>query len=168
MPPIHVAAAGVQAAADLKSLQSPETYVGYDRQANFASPETLATDHEEHYTTPASLQLNQWGLEGTWVVRQDDAGLASPSGKLFFRFHARDVHLVLGPSKDGNSDTLPGVGRWPAGGADAGVDVDAAGAGVVTEHRLYQLIRQRGAIEDRTLQIEFLDPGVEAFAFTFG
>jgi cytochrome c biogenesis protein CcdA/thiol-disulfide isomerase/thioredoxin len=165
---VSVAAQGVQAAPDLGAIQSPETYVGYDRQEHFASPQPVAKDRAAQYSAPGKLQLNQWGLVGTWRVGEENALLTEPSGKIVFRFHARDLHLVLGPRADGQPVrfrvTLDGAP--PA--AQHGVDVDAQGNGLVKEHRLFQLIRQKGTVEDRTLQIEFLDGGVEAFAFTFG
>jgi thiol-disulfide isomerase/thioredoxin len=165
---VQVAAAGAQAAPDLPDVRSPETYIGYERQEHYASPEELAKDNDERYSLPARPRLNQWGLEGWWTVRNEHAVLGTAPGKIVFRFHARDLHLVLGPRKGGK----PVRFRVLLDGAppldDAGVDVDKQGSGAVNEHRLYQLIRQKGAVEDRTFQIEFLDPGVEAFAFTFG
>jgi cytochrome c biogenesis protein CcdA/thiol-disulfide isomerase/thioredoxin len=165
---VEVAAAGAQAAPDLPDVRSPETYIGYERQEHYASPEELAKDNDERYSLPVRPRLNQWGLAGWWTVRNEHAVLGTPPGKIVFRFHARDLHLVLGTPKGGK----PVRFRVLLDGAppldDAGVDVDKQGSGVVNEHRLYQLIRQKGAVEDRTFQIEFLDPGVEAFAFTFG
>jgi cytochrome c biogenesis protein CcdA/thiol-disulfide isomerase/thioredoxin len=165
---VRVVGAGAQAAPDLGDVRSPETYIGYERQEHYASPEEIARDNEERYSAPARPRLNQWGLTGWWTVRGEHAVLGSPPGKIVFRFHARDLHLVLGPGRS----RKPVRFRVLLDGAppleDGGVDVDKQGNGVVNEHRLFQLIRQKGPVEDRTFQIEFLDSGVEAFAFTFG
>ena len=165
---VQVNGAGAQAAADVSDVQSPETYVGYGRQQNYASPETIQQDLPATYTAPGRLNVNQWGLGGTWNVGDERATLVAAPGKIIFRFHARDLHLVLGPGKDGKPIRFRVLldGAPPAD--DRGVDVDGRGNGTVKEYRLYQLIRQKGKVEDRTFQIEFLDPGVEAFAFTFG
>jgi cytochrome c biogenesis protein CcdA/thiol-disulfide isomerase/thioredoxin len=165
---VKVNATGVQAAPDLAAVRSPETYVGYSRHENFASPQSIARDHRGSYTAPVRPVVNQWGLDGTWSVGEEHAELTTAPGKIVFRFHARDLHLVLGPRPDGKPvrfrvslDGAPPL-------ADGGADVDKDGNGAVNDYRLYQLIRQKGAVEDRTFQIEFLDPGVQAFAFTFG
>jgi cytochrome c biogenesis protein CcdA/thiol-disulfide isomerase/thioredoxin len=165
---VEVAAAGAQAAPDLPDVRSPETYIGYERQEHYASPEELAKDNDERYSLPARPRLNQWGLAGWWTVRNEHAVLGTPPGKIVFRFHARDLHLVLGTRKGGKPVRFRVLLDGTPPLDDAGVDVDKQGSGVVNEHRLYQLIRQKGVVEDRTFQIEFLDPGVEAFAFTFG
>ena len=165
---INVSANGVEAAPDHADVRSPETYVGYHRAEHFASAEPLAQDSRKVYTLVPRLSLNQWGLAGSWKVGSESAALQTAPGKIAFRFHARDLHLVLGPSKDGKPVrfTIKLDGAAPA--EDHGSDADANGSGTVQEHRLYQLIRQRGAVEDRTFEIEFFDPGVQAFAFTFG
>jgi cytochrome c biogenesis protein CcdA/thiol-disulfide isomerase/thioredoxin len=158
---------GAQAQADNGEMQSPETYVGYGRGQGFASG-TPATDAPQDYKAPAALDLNQWGLAGNWTIGQQATTLNSANGKIVYRFHARDLHLVLGPGADGKPVRYRVTidGKPPAD--DHGADTDAQGHGVVKEQRLYQLIRQKGAITDRTFVIEFLDPGVQAFAFTFG
>ena len=120
------------------------------------------------YTPRPRLSLNQWALGGSWKVSPESAVLQTAPGKIVFRFHARDLHLVLGPAKDGKPVRFKVKLDGTAPGDDHGSDTDANGAGTVEEHRLYQLIRQKGAVEDRTFEIEFLDPGVQAFAFTFG
>jgi len=165
---INVSAAGAQAAPDNKDIRSPETYIGYDRAEHFGSAEPLAQDSRKVYTPRPRLSLNQWALSGTWRVGAENAVLQTAPGKIVFRFHARDLHLVLGPTKAGKPVrfTVKLDGTPP--GEDHGSDIDASGAGTVQSHRLYQLIRQKGAVEDRTFEIEFLDPGVQAFAFTFG
>jgi cytochrome c biogenesis protein CcdA/thiol-disulfide isomerase/thioredoxin len=165
---INVSAAGAQAAPDNKDIRSPETYIGYGRAEHFASAEPLAQDSRKVYTPRPRLSLNQWALSGTWRVGAENAVLQTAPGKIAFRFHARDLHLVLGPTKAGKPVrfTIKLDGTSP--GEDHGSDSDASGAGTVQSHRLYQLIRQKGAVEDRTFEIEFLDPGVQAFAFTFG
>ena len=165
---VNVSAQGAEAAPDTSEVQSPETYVGYERAQNFASPGGLKQNTASLYTIPASLALNQWGLAGNWIDHDQTAVLASPQGKIAFRFHARDLHLVLGPTADGKPVRFRVTIDGHASGENHGVDTDEQGNGVVTEHRLYQLIRQKGTIMDRVFEIEFLDPGAQAFAFTFG
>jgi thiol-disulfide isomerase/thioredoxin len=153
------------AAADTE--RSPETYLGYARQQNLASPEAVRRDAFAQYSVPLVLRLDQWALSGTWQISQQSAVLESPAGSISYHFRGRDLHLVLG-SRNGKplrfKVTLDG--KMP--GEDHGVDTDAQGNGVVREQRLYQLVRQRGEIRDRTFRIEFMDADVEAFAFTFG
>jgi cytochrome c biogenesis protein CcdA/thiol-disulfide isomerase/thioredoxin len=153
--------------APANDVQSPETYVGYGRGANFAS-DHAAQDKASDYAAPAKLNLNQWGLTGSWTIGRQMTVLDKAPGKITFRFHARDLHLVLGPA----GGTIPVRFRVTIDGAppgDAhGVDTNAAGEGRVTTQRLYQLIRQNGPIADHTFAIEFLDPGVQAYSFTFG
>jgi cytochrome c biogenesis protein CcdA/thiol-disulfide isomerase/thioredoxin len=165
---INVTASGAEAAADNKNVGSPETYVGYKRAGNFASAEPVAKDSRKTYSPQPRLSLNQWALGGSWKVGEESAVLESLPGKIVFRFHARDLHLVLGPTKNGKPIrfTVKLDGTPP--GEDHGADTDASGAGTVQGNRLYQLIRQNGPVEDRTFEIDFLDPGVQAFAFTFG
>jgi cytochrome c biogenesis protein CcdA/thiol-disulfide isomerase/thioredoxin len=165
---INVSAKGAEAAPDKGNTRSSETYIGYHRAEHFASAEPIAKDSRKVYTPIPRLSLNQWGLAGAWKVGEESAVLQTAPGRIVFRFHARDLHLVLGPLKNGKPlrFTIKLDGTPP--GEDHGSDTDANGAGTVQEHRLYQLIRQKGQIEDRTFEIEFLDPGVQAFAFTFG
>jgi cytochrome c biogenesis protein CcdA/thiol-disulfide isomerase/thioredoxin len=165
---INVTANGAEAAPDLQDTRSPETYIGYNRAEHFASAQLFAQDTRMAYTPQPRLTLNQWALGGTWKVGPESAVLDSAPGKIVFRFHARDLHLVLGPTRNGKPIRFKVTLDGTAPGDDHGSDVDAAGAGTVQGHRLYQLIRQKGAVEDRTFEIEFLDPGVQAFAFTFG
>jgi cytochrome c biogenesis protein CcdA/thiol-disulfide isomerase/thioredoxin len=178
IPGGHVvpSAEGAQAAPDMAAIRSPETYVGYGRGANFASG-PVHYDAAADYALPKALALNQWGLSGRWVIGEEKSALARPGGRIAFRFHARDLHLVLGPgAPDAKGNGRPVRFRvtldGAAPGAAHGADTDARGYGTVTSQRLYQLIRQGmaagGAITDRRFEIEFLDPGVEAFAFTFG
>jgi cytochrome c biogenesis protein CcdA/thiol-disulfide isomerase/thioredoxin len=164
----HIAASGTEAAPDSDDVQSPETYVGYARAQDFASPGGLNQDDPQLYRAPASLKLNQWAFDGQWKDEDQVAtSLAADTG-ISFRFHARDLHLVLGPATDGKAVRFRVTVDGHAPGADHGVDTNAEGYGVVTEDRLYQLIRQRGSIQDRTFRIEFLVPGVRAYSFTFG
>jgi cytochrome c biogenesis protein CcdA/thiol-disulfide isomerase/thioredoxin len=165
---INVTASGAEAAPDLPDTRSPETYIGYKRAEHFASAQLFAQDARMAYTPQPRLTLNQWALGGTWKAGLGSAVLDSAPGKIVFRFHARDLHLVLGPAKNGKPIRFKVTLDGTAPGDDQGSDTDAAGAGTVQGHRLYQLIRQKGAVEDRTFEIEFLDPGVQAFAFTFG
>lgn len=159
---------GVERQADMRNLKSPETYLGHARAENFASPGGQRNDQAADYTVPSSLALNQWALAGNWTVGDEDAQLQRAGGRIAFRFHARDLHLVLAPGEDGKPVRFRVRVDGQAPGAAAGGDVDADGGGVVKEHRLYQLIRQDGDVGERTFEIEFLDPGVHAYAFTFG
>ena len=165
-------AGGAQAAPDFTTVKSPETYVGYSRGNNFAAkPFPVKHDAAAIYVTPSALTLNQWGLEGVWTIGSEMSRLEKAGGAILFRFQARDLHLVLGPQKSDEAAkpvrfrvTLDG--KPP--GASHGMDTDAEGFGTVTTERLYQLIRQDGPVQERTFRIEFRDPGVQAFAFTFG
>jgi thiol-disulfide isomerase/thioredoxin len=159
---------GVEAAADNSDMKSPETYIGYSRAENFASPGGEAEDRSHTYAAPTQLSLNEWGLDGKWRVGEEHATLAAASGGIVYRFHARDLHLVLGPDKDGKPVRFRVSIDGAAPGAAHGSDVTADGTGTVTEQRLYQLVRQTGDVKDHTFSIEFLDPGVEAYSFTFG
>jgi len=164
---INIAAAGAEAAPDAANRQSSETYIGYHRAQNFASTEPIAKDSRHDYKPLPRLSLNQWALGGSWKVSEESAVLQTAPGKIIFRFHARDLHLVLGTKDNKPVRFVIKVDGTPPG-EDHGSDADANGSGTVQGHRLYQLIRQKGAVEDRTFEIEFLDPGVQAFAFTFG
>jgi len=154
--------------ADNGALQSPETYVGYARAENFASPGGARQDQPKDYASPAHPALNEWGLAGNWKIGEENATLEHANGSIVYRFHARDLHLVLGPGADGKPVRFRVTIDGRAPGASHGTDVSDDGSGTVTGQRLYQLVRQRGDIADRTFSIEFLDPGVQAYAFTFG
>lgn len=164
---VQVKAQGDAAAADFSRLDSPETYVGYARAENFRSPGGLARDAVKDYA-PATLVLNDWSLSGQWRVTREHADLQRAGGRLAFRFKARDLHLVMGSGTSGATPRFRVRIDGQAPGADAGVDIDAEGVGRVQGERLYQLVRQKGAVRERTFEIEFLDPGVQVFAFTFG
>jgi thiol-disulfide isomerase/thioredoxin len=166
--PVSVNGQGLEAAADWASLMSGENYLGFGRTQSFASPGGATRDTPRMYERPARLRLNEWALSGDWTVKNEAVVLNKPNGGIAYRFHARDVHLVMGPAAPGTSVRFRVTvdGRPP--NAAHGIDVDAQGNGTVTEQRLYQLIRQSGTIADRQFEIEFLGPGVEAFAFTFG
>ena len=167
--PVSVDASGIEAAADWGSLMSPENYVGYERTENFASPGGAAAfDTPRMYKLPARLGLNEWGLSGNWTAKKDRTVLNEPKGRIAYRFHARDLHLVMGPAAPGTSLQFRVLIDGQPPGAAHGIDVDEQGDGLVTEQRLYQLIRQPKPINDRQFQIEFSDPGVQVFAFTFG
>ena len=165
---VSVEPRGFEVAADWASLKSPENYVGYERTEGFASPGGAARDKSRMYEVPARLGRNDWALSGDWTMKRDAAVLNKPNGRIAYRFHARDLHLVMGPAAPGTSVKFRVLidGRPP--GAAHGLDVDEQGIGAVTAQRLHQLIRQTGPIADRQFEIEFLDPGVEAFCFTFG
>ncbi|MDR5754314.1 MULTISPECIES: cytochrome c biogenesis protein DipZ [unclassified Caballeronia] len=161
-------AQGVQAAADTADVRSPETYLGYERAEHFASPGGEARDRVHDYAAPARLAVNDWALAGAWQVGGERATLARNAGRIDYRFHARDLHLVLGPSANGKPVRFRVSIDGAAPGEAHGTDVAADGSGTVTEERLYQLVRQPGPVEDHTFSIEFLDAGVAAYAFTFG
>jgi thiol-disulfide isomerase/thioredoxin len=165
---VAVDASGVEAPADWDSLRSPENYLGYERTDNFASPDgaVLATRHD--YTAPAGLRLNHWALAGAWTVQRQAAMLHEPDGRIVYRFHARDLNLVAAPTARGTSVRCRVRLDGEPPGAANGTDVDDRGDGTVTDPRLYQLIRQPGPVTERTVEITFLDPGVQAYAFTFG
>jgi len=157
---------GAEAQSNFSEIGSPETYIGYYRADRFASPGGLVHDQPKTYES-APLELNQWSLEGQWIDQRQSARSLAAGARISFRFHSRDLHLVMG-SATGKPVRFRVTLDGQAPGGDAGVDTNAKGTGVVTGQRLYQLIRQKGAIQDRTFRVEFLDPGVEAFSFTFG
>ena len=165
---VSVDGTGVEAAADWDNLKSPENYVGYGRSENFASPGGAGRDRRRVYAAPARLALNQWALAGEWTVGNQVTVLSRPAGRIVCRFHARDLHLVMGPPRRESPVRfrLSIDGRPP--GPARGLDVDEGGNGTAVDQRLYQLIRQPKPIVDRQFEIEFLDAGVETFAFTFG
>jgi len=165
--PVALSAAGIEAAPS-SDVQSPETYIGYDRAERFASPERVAQNSRKTYSAPARPSLNQWGLGGSWRVGAESAVLQAAPGKIVFRFHSRDLHLVLIPAKDGTPVRFKVKLDGVAPGNDCGIDSAPDGTGEIREPRPYQLIRQKGQVADRTFEIEFLDPGVQAFSFTFG
>ena len=163
------AAKGVQAPSDDANMLSPETYVGYARAEHFSSPAGVLPDQSKEYTAPRELEINQWALTGMWTVDEEKGILNSARGSIVFRFQARDLHLVLGPGPSGKPVRFRVRIDGADPGASHGTDTDASGAGVVTDQRLYQLIRQpAGEIHRHTFTIEFLDAGVQAYAFTFG
>ncbi|WP_158804723.1 MULTISPECIES: cytochrome c biogenesis protein DipZ [unclassified Acidisoma] len=165
---VAVDGSGAEAAADVSDIASPETYIGYQRAENFASPGGAVPDASHVYATAPQLTLNQWALGGDWTVKGENATSNAGEGRIAYRFHARDLHLVLGPSSDGKPVRFRVLidGKPPL--ADHGADVDAQGNGTIDGQRLYQLVRQSGPVADRNFEIEFLDPGAQAFAFTFG
>ncbi|HJX83304.1 MAG TPA: thioredoxin, partial [Candidatus Angelobacter sp.] len=153
---------------DWNDLGSPENYVGYERTENFASPGGAVLDKRHIYAVPARLALNHWALSGEWTMEKPAAVLNQANGRIVYRFHARDLHLVMGPGTQNKSVRFRVLvdGRPP--GAAHGIDIDDQGNGTITEPRMYQLIRQSKPIVDRLLEIEFLDSGAEVFSFTFG
>jgi len=165
---VSVDARGAEAAADWGNLKSPENYVGYERTENLASPGGAVLDRRHVYATPARLRLNQWALSGDWTMGKQATVLHKANGRIAYRFHARDLHLVMGPAARGTVVRFRVLIDGQPPGAAHGSDVDDQGNGTVTEQRLYQLIRQSKPIADRQFEIEFLDSGVEVFAFTFG
>lgn len=159
---------GAALASDQLAVLSPETYIGRARAEGFVSEGGQRPAVAHLYSLPAGLALNEWGLAGDWTVGEEDAVLNAAPGKIAFRFQARDLHLVLGPGPDGRAVRFRVRLDGAVPGADHGVDIDTDGAGTVSDHRLYQLIRQSGEVRDRTFEIEFEDAGVAAYAFTFG
>ena len=165
---VSVDARGVEAPADWDDLRSPENYTGYERTENFASPGGTVAGEAHVYAAPAMLRLNQWALSGDWTMEEQATTLNTPNGRIVCRFHARDLHLVMGPAGPGTSVRFRLLIDGQPPGADRGTDVDDQGHGKVMQQRLYQLIRQRGPITDRTFEIAFSDPGLQAYVFTFG
>jgi len=165
--PAVVEPRGIEIPADWDNVRSPETYVGYARSQSFSSPEHVAFDEPREYTIPERLRLNEWALAGTWTLGPEEGVTNEAGGRIAYRFHARDLHLILAPPTGGDARFLVRIdGRAP--GDAHGLDVDGDGKGVVTEARLHQLIRQPGPIEDREFEIEFSDSGAAALCFTFG
>jgi hypothetical protein len=163
-----VDARGLEVEAAWSDLKSPENYVGYGRTENFASSGGVLRDRSRVYAVPGRLRLNHWALAGDWTMTKGAVVLNKPSGRIAYRFHARDLHLVMGPATSGSAVRFRVLIDGKEPGTAHGTDVDDQGVGTVRAQRLYQLIRQPAPIADRTFEIEFLDPGVEAYAFTFG
>jgi len=163
---VAVDATGAQAAS-AGDVRSPETYVGYDRAENFISRGGAVKDAAHVYAL-GQPQLNEWGLSGDWTITGEHAALNRPGGGIVYRFHARDLHLVLGPGPDGRPVRFRVTIDGKPPGPSHGVDTDADGRGIIASQRLYQLVRQAGDVSDRTFEIRFIDEGVQAFAFTFG
>jgi len=168
MPLVSVSGSGTEAAPSKGDVRSPETYVGYDRAENFISAGGAVQGAAHVYRVDETPKLNEWGLTGDWTVGEEHAALNTKDGGIVYRFHARDLHLVLGPAADGKSVRFRVTLDGAAPGDNHGTDTDAQGYGTITGQRLYQLVRQKDAIADRTFRIEFLDPGAQAYAFTFG
>ena len=166
--PVRVGGEGDEAEADWAHLNSPETYLGYERTDSFASQGGLGRGESRVYAAPERLKLNHWALSGNWTMRSNHVVLDEAGGRILFRFHARDVHLVLRRADGRGPAPFQVLLDGEAPGAARGVDVDDGGNGLVDDDRLYQLIRQPGAVEERTLEIAFGASGVEAYVFTFG
>jgi hypothetical protein len=165
---VSVEGSGIEAAADWDDLESPETYVGYERSEQFASPGGQHLNESHSYTTPETLRRNDWAFEGDWTIKRQPAALNAADGRLTYRFHARDVNLVMAPGDEGTPVRFRVLIDGQAPGDSHGGDIDDQGTGVLSDPRLYQLIRQPGSIEDRTFEITFSDPGAQLYAFTFG
>jgi thiol-disulfide isomerase/thioredoxin len=165
---VSVDARGAEAAADWANLSSPENYVGYQRTQHFASPGGPVLDKPHVYTVSEKLRLNYWALSGNWTMGREAIVLNEAGGRIHYRFHARDLHLVMGPATGGGPVRFRVLIDGQPASAAHGVDVDDHGNGTVTEPRMYQLIRQAIPIVDQTFEIEFMGPGVKAFSFTFG
>lgn len=165
---VSVHAEGPEATADWSNLGSAENYVAYERTENFSSPGGPISDKPHVYSAPAELKINHWALSGDWTMQQGAITLNQPNGRIAYRFHARDLHLVMGPGAHGNLVRFRVFIDGQQAATSHGSDVDAQGNGTVSEPRMYQLIRQSSPIVDRQFEIQFLDSGVEAFSFTFG
>ncbi len=165
---VSVADDGFEAQADWANLESPETYLGYGQAQHFASPGGAEHDEARAYAPPDQLRLNQWAVSGDWTIGRGACVLDGADGRIAFRFHARDVNLVMGPPARGTSVPFVVLVDGEPPGATHGLDVDEQGHGTLSEQRLHQLIRERGSIRDRTFEITFLAPSVEAYCFTFG
>ena len=159
---------GIEAPADWANLRSPETYTGYERTEGFASPGGARPDQRHDYTVPADLRLNDWALAGGWTMAGEAVTLNAAGGQIAYRFHARDLHMVMGPTASGSPVGFRVLINGQPPGPAHGADVDAEGNGTAAYQRLHQLIRQPGPVTDSTFEITFSDPGVQAFAFTFG
>jgi thiol-disulfide isomerase/thioredoxin len=159
---------GFEAAADWRNLKSPESYVGYGSTQGFASPGGIIADKQLFYTTPANLKLNQWALSGEWTIEKERIRLNGKQGKIIYRFHARDINLIMGPGVKASALKFRVLIDGNLPGKAHGLDIDVNGNGTVTESRMYQLIRQQGPITEHEFQIEFLAPKVEVYDFTFG
>ncbi|HVJ53533.1 MAG TPA: cytochrome c biogenesis protein DipZ [Aliidongia sp.] len=164
---VSIEATGVEVAPDDGNVNSPETYIGYREAENFVSPGGVVADAAHGYTA-GEPRLNEWGLAGDWTVGSEHGTLGQPDGSIVYRFHARDLHLVLGPPPSGEPVRFRVTIDGAPPGDSHGTDTDAQGEGAVTQQRLYQLVRQSGAVSDHTFEIKFFDPGVQAFVFTFG
>jgi thiol-disulfide isomerase/thioredoxin len=164
---VSVEGLGVEAEADWDHLRTPETYLGHERGAQFASPDGAALDERRAYELPERLGINQWGLAGEWTIGRENVVLDQAGGSIAYRFQARDAHLVLSPGAKGPIPFRVLLdGETP--GPSQGVDVDEDGNGLLRDGRMYQLVREHDAVRERTLEITFLEPGAEAYAFTFG
>jgi hypothetical protein len=168
LPRVHVEPDGVEVAADWSSVGSPETYLGYEQASSFASAGGVAADAVKRYSAPDTLRRNEWALTGGWQIGSVPVVLTDPGGTIVFEFHARDLHLVMGPPTGHESVRFRVHLDGRAPGAAAGVDVDEDGYGIADYQRMYQLIRQPGPIDDRRFEIEFFGAGIEVFVFTFG
>ena len=166
--PASINATGAEVAADWADLRSQENYVGYERTSGFASAGGVVVGKAHEYVLPRRMFLNEWALAGNWITQKNAIALNTPNGRIAYRFHARDLHLVMGPAIQGTSVRFRISVDGEAPGAARGADIDERGNGVVAEPRMYQLVRQPKPITDRTFEIEFLDAGAEAFSFTFG
>ena len=164
---VSVTGLGVEAEADWDHLRTPETYLGYGRSEHFAPAEGAEFDERRAYELPGRLRVNHWALAGDWTIGRENVVLDRASGSIAYRFHARDAHLVLSP---GARQSIPFrvLLDGEAPGRSHGVDVAEDGQGVLRKGRLYQLVREHDAVRERTLEITFLEPGAEAYAFTFG
>jgi thiol-disulfide isomerase/thioredoxin len=165
---VSVADDGFEAQADWANLESPETYLGYEQAQNFASPGGAELDEPRTYVAPDRLSLNQWALSGAWTIERGASVLNRADGRIALRFHARDVHLVMRQRERETSVPFRVLVDGEPPGDDHGLDVDEQGHGTLVQPRLYQLIRERRSVTDRTVEITFLAPGVEAYVFTFG
>ncbi|HTL08115.1 MAG TPA: hypothetical protein VL307_07670 [Chitinophagaceae bacterium] len=165
---VPVRGKGVEATADWNNLGSQENYLGYERTESFSSRGGKVADKSCNYHIPSNFKTNQWAIAGNWTMKRNSVILNNANGKIVYRFHARDLHVVMGASSGGTNIRFRVLIDGKPPGQDRGLDIDEQGNGVLNEQRLYQLVRQNGPITDRTFEIEFFDIGAEAFSFTFG
>jgi len=158
----------VEVAADWSTLRSPENYTGYDRTERFASPEGIVPGKPHRYDAPDRLGLNEWALAGDWTMGEQATVANAAGGRILNRFHARDLNLVMGPATPGTEVPFRVLIDGHVPGNAHGTDVDEEGNGILSEQRLYQLVRQPGEVDDRRFEIEFDRPGAQAYVFTFG
>jgi len=163
-----VVASGAELSADWRDLRSGENYLGFERTENFASHGGAVADKRHLYTTPSELKLNHWALAGEWIARKESIVLGGGNGRIAYQFQARDLHLVMGSSERGRKVRFRVYLDGQVPESAQGVDVDAQGFGILEGPRMYQLVRQQGNITARRFEIEFLDPGADAYSFTFG
>jgi thiol-disulfide isomerase/thioredoxin len=164
----EVAPLGAEVPADLGTLRSPESYVGYEMAERFASKGGAVPNLQHEYVAPKHLSLNEWAVSGSWTIRRQAAVLDEANGKIVFRFHARDLNLIMAPTVMGTPVRFRVLIDGHSPGSSRGADIDEQGYGTLSGARMYQLIRHSGPIADQEFVIEFLSSGASVYDFTFG